>query len=149
MNNCACGRRLRADAGFTLIEIMVVVVILGILAALIAPNIIGNVDKAQVAAVKQDIRVIESAIDMYRLERFRYPTTDEGLNALTTPPSDPTVPFPPGGYIKRLPKDPWGRPFVYVQPGTHGEFDVYSLGRVGAPGGEGVDADIGNWDDTK
>jgi len=149
MNNRACGRRLRADAGFTLIEIMVVVVILGILAALIAPNIIGNVDKAQVAAVKQDIRVIENAIDMFRLERFRYPTTDEGLNALVTPPSDPTVPFPPGGYIKRLPKDPWGRPFVYVQPGTHGEFDVYSLGRDGAPGGEGVDADIGNWDDTK
>lgn len=149
MNNRACGRRLRADAGFTLIEIMVVVVILGILAALIAPNIIGNVDKAQVAAVKQDIRVIENAIDMFRLERFRYPTTDEGLNALVTPPSDPTVPFPPGGYIKRLPKDPWGRPFVYVQPGTHGEFDVYSLGRDGAPGGEGIDADIGNWDDTK
>lgn len=149
MNIRACGRRLRADAGFTLIEIMVVVVILGILAALIAPNIIGNVDKAQVAAVKQDIRVIENAIDMFRLERFRYPTTDEGLNALITPPSDPTVPVPPGGYIKRLPKDPWGRPFVYVQPGTHGEFDVYSLGRDGAPGGEGVDADIGNWDDTK
>ncbi len=128
---------------------MVVVVILGILAALIAPNIIGNIDKAQVAAVKQDIRVIEGAIDMYRLERFRYPTSDEGLNALITPPSDPTVPFPPGGYIKRLPKDPWGRPYVYVQPGTHGEFDIYSLGRDGAPGGDGVDADIGNWDAGK
>ncbi|CAG0944966.1 Type II secretion system protein G [Gammaproteobacteria bacterium] len=149
MDNRACGRRLLADAGFTLIEIMVVVVILGILAALIAPNIIGNIDKAQVAAVKQDIRVIENAIDMYRLERFKYPSTDEGLNALVTPPSDPTVPFPPGGYIKRLPKDPWGRPYVYVQPGTHGEFDVYSLGRDGAPGGEGVDADIGNWDASK
>jgi len=149
MNNCMRGPRLRAAAGFTLIEIMVVVVILGILAALIAPNIIGNIDKAQVAAVKQDIRVIEGALDMYRLERFRYPTTDEGLQALVTPPSDPTIPFPPGGYIKRLPTDPWGRPYVYVQPGAHGQFDLYSLGRDGAPGGEGVDADIGNWDDRK
>jgi general secretion pathway protein G len=137
----------RPAAGFTLIEIMVVVVILGILAALIAPNIIGNIDKAQVTAVKQDLRVIESALDMYRLERFRYPSTDEGLNALVTAPSDPTVPWPAGGYIKRLPKDPWGRPYLYTQPGTHGEVDVYSLGRDGAPGGTGVDADIGNWDE--
>ena len=134
-------------AGFTLIEIMVVVVILGILAALIAPNVISNIDKAQVTKVKQDIRAIESALKLYRLDRFRYPTTDEGLQALVTPPSDSNVPWPPGGYLDRVPKDPWDRPYLYQSPGTQGEFDISSLGRDGAPGGEGVDADIGNWDD--
>jgi general secretion pathway protein G len=135
-----------ADAGFTLIEIMVVVVILGILAALIAPNVIGNIDKAQVTKVKQDIRAIESALKLYRLDRFRYPTSDEGLEALVTAPSDSTVPWPAGGYLDRIPKDPWDRPYVYLQPGNNGEFDVYSLGRDGVQGGEGVDADIGNWE---
>jgi len=135
-----------AAAGFTLIEIMVVVVILGILAALIAPNVISNIDKAQVTKVKQDIRAIESALKLYRLDRFRYPTTDEGLDALITPPGDSTVPWPSGGYLDRVPKDPWDRPYLYLQPGNNGEFDIYSLGRDGVQGGEGVDADIGNWD---
>lgn len=136
----------RAATGFTLIEILVVMMILGILAALVAPNIIGNVDKAQITAAKQDIRTMEGALDMFRLDRFRYPTNEEGLEALVTPPSDPTIPFPAGGYIKRLPKDPWGRAYLYQYPGTHGEYDVFTLGRDGTPGGEGVDADIGNWD---
>lgn len=137
----------RPVAGFTLIEIMVVVVILGILAALIAPNVISRIDEAQVTKVRQDIRAIESALKLYRLDRFRYPSTEEGLNALVTPPGDSTVPWPAGGYLDRLPKDPWDRPYVYVQPGAQGEFDIYSLGRDGTEGGEGVDADIGNWDD--
>ena len=135
-----------AAAGFTLIEIMVVVVILGILAALIAPNVISRIDEAQITKVKQDIRAVESALKLYRLDRFKYPTTDEGLNALVTPPSDSTVPWPPGGYLDRLPKDPWDRPYVYLQPGTNGEFDIYSLGRDGVQGGDGVDSDIGNWE---
>jgi general secretion pathway protein G len=139
-------RRFRAEGGFTLIEIMVVVVILGILAALIAPNVISNIDKAQVTKVKQDIRAIESALKLYRLDRFRYPTTDEGLDALVTPPGDSSVPWPQGGYLDRVPKDPWDRPYLYLQPGNNGEFDIYSLGRDGVQGGEGVDADIGNWD---
>lgn len=133
-------------AGFTLIEIMVVVVILGILAALIAPNVISRIDTAQVTKVKQDIRAIESALKLYRLDRFRYPTTEEGLAALVTPPGDSTTPFPTGGYLDRLPKDPWDRPYLYLQPGNRGEFDVYTLGRDGVEGGTGVDGDIGNWD---
>jgi general secretion pathway protein G len=140
-------RPLRPAAGFTLIEIMVVVVILGILAALIAPNVISRIDDAQITKVKQDIRAIESALKLYRLDRFRYPSSDEGLNALVTPPSDNTVAWRQGGYVDRLPKDPWNRPYVYALPGTKGgEFDIYSLGRDGQEGGEGVDADIGNWE---
>jgi general secretion pathway protein G len=135
--------------GFTLIEIMVVVVILGILAALIAPNVISRIDEAQITKVKQDIRAIESALKLYRLDRFRYPTTEEGLQALVTAPSDPSVPWPPGGYLDRIPKDPWDRPYYYLYPGKQGEFDVYSLGRDGQEGGEGPDADIGNWESKK
>lgn len=135
-----------AAGGFTLIEIMVVVVILGILAALIAPNVISRIDAAQSTKVKQDIRAIESALKLYRLDRFRYPTTEEGLAALVTPPSDPSVPWPAGGYLDRVPRDPWDRPYLYLQPGNNGEFDIYTLGRDGVQGGQGVDADIGNWD---
>lgn len=135
-----------AAGGFTLIEIMVVVVILGILAALIAPNVISRIDAAQSTKVKQDIRAIESALKLYRLDRFRYPTTEEGLAALVTPPGDPSVPWPAGGYLDRVPRDPWDRPYLYLQPGNNGEFDIYTLGRDGVQGGQGVDADIGNWD---
>jgi general secretion pathway protein G len=135
------------EAGFTLIEIMVVVVILGILAALIAPNVISRIDEAQGTKVKQDIRAIESALKLYRLDRFRYPSTDEGLAALSTPPSDPSAPWPEGGYLDRVPKDPWDRPYIYLYPGTRAEFDLYTLGRDGVEGGEGVDADVGNWDE--
>lgn len=142
------GSRRRAS-GFTLIEIMVVVVILGILAALIAPNVISRIDEAQVTKVKQDLRAIESALKLYRLDRFRYPTTEEGLNALVNRPSDASAPWPQGGYLDRLPTDPWNRPYLYLQPGNNGEFDVYTLGRDGQQGGEGLDADIGNWEANK
>lgn len=139
-------RPLVTAAGFTLIEIMVVVVILGILAALIAPNVISRIDEAQVTKVKQDIRAIESALKLYRLDRFRYPSTEEGLAALSTPPNDPDAPWPEGGYLDRVPKDPWNRPYVYLYPGSRGDLDIYTLGRDGVEGGEGVDADIGNWE---
>lgn len=140
-------RRRRAEAGFTLIEIMVVVVILGILAALIAPNVISRIDEAQETKVRQDIRAIESALKLFRLDRFKYPSSEEGLEALVTPPADSTVSWPAGGYLDRIPKDPWDRAYLYRQPGNNGEFDVYTLGRDGVEGGEGVDADVGNWDD--
>jgi general secretion pathway protein G len=131
--------------GFTLIEIMVVVVILGILAALIAPNVISRIDDAQITKAKQDIRALESALKLYRLDTFRYPDTEAGLDALVTPPQDPNARWPAGGYLDRLPKDPWDRPYLYLHPGNQGEFDVYTLGRDGQQGGDGLDADIGNW----
>ena len=134
-----------AQHGFTLIEIMVVVVILGILAALIAPNVISRIDDAQITKVKQDIRALESALKLYRLDNFRYPDTEQGLDALVTPPPDPNARWPEGGYIDRLPRDPWDRPYVYLYPGNQGEFDIYSLGRDGQQGGEGLDSDLGNW----
>jgi general secretion pathway protein G len=147
MGSNVISRRSRSASGFTLIEIMVVVVILGILAALIAPQVISRIDDAQITKVKQDIRAIDSALKLYRLDRFRYPTTDEGLNALVTSPSDTSLPWPAGGYLDRLPKDPWNRPYIYAQPGRQGDFDVYTLGRDGVQGGEGIDADIGNWEE--
>jgi general secretion pathway protein G len=134
------------SGGFTLIEIMVVVVILGILAALIAPNVISRIDDAQITKAKQDIRAMESALKLYRLDRFRYPDTAEGLDALVTPPQDPNARWPAGGYLDRMPKDPWNNPYYYLYPGNKSEIDIYTLGRDGQPGGEGLDADIGNWD---
>jgi general secretion pathway protein G len=131
--------------GFTLIEIMVVVVILGILAALIAPNVISRIDDAQIVKVQQDIRAMESALKLYRLDNFRYPETEEGLDALVTPPQDPDARWPAGGYLDRLPKDPWERDYVYLHPGNQAEFDIYTLGRDGQQGGEGLDTDVGNW----
>ncbi|PZN30989.1 MAG: type II secretion system protein GspG [Proteobacteria bacterium] len=138
------GRKAR---GLTLIEIMVVVVILGILAAIVAPNVIGQLDRAAVAKAKQDIRAYETALNLYRLDNFKYPTTDQGLQALVTQPNDPTVRnWRPGGYISGLRKDPWGNDYVYVHPGQRGgEYDLYSLGADGQEGGEGPNADIGNW----
>ncbi len=133
--------------GFTLIEIMVVVIILGILAAIVAPNVIGRIDDAQAARVEQDLRGIESALKFYRLDNFTYPTSEQGLEALVTKPSDPNIRnWKSGGYLDRMPKDPWGNPYLYLSPGNNGESDIYSLGRDGRPGGEGVDADFGNWD---
>jgi general secretion pathway protein G len=136
------------QSGFTLIEIMVVVVILGILASVVVPRIMDNPDKARVAKAHHDIQALESALDVYRLDNFVYPTTDQGLEALITLPT--TAPEPPnwkqGGYIKKLRKDPWGNDYLYLSPGEHGDVDIYSLGADGAPGGEGVFADIGSWD---
>ena len=137
----------KAARGFTLIEIMVVVVIIGLLAAFILPNVFGNVIKAQIAKVKGDIQGIETALTMYKLDNYKYPSTDLGLAALVQRPNDPTVRnWREGGYIKRVSKDPWGNPYQYVFPGTHGqEYDLYSFGADGQEGGEGENADIGNW----
>ena len=133
--------------GFTLIEIMVVVIILGILAAIVAPNVIGRIDDAQAARVQQDLRGIENALKLYRLDNFSYPTSEQGLDALVTKPADPNIRnWKTGGYLGRLPKDPWGNPYLYLSPGNNGEIDIYTLGRDGRPGGEDVDADVGNWD---
>ncbi|HEC15837.1 MAG TPA: type II secretion system protein GspG [Sedimenticola sp.] len=136
-----------APSGFTLIEVMVVVVILSILAAIVVPKIMSRPDEARITRVQQDIRALSAALDLYRLDNFSYPTTDQGLEALVTRPGN--LPngarWKEGGYIDRVPKDPWGNPYNYLQPGTNGEFDLYSLGADNAPGGEGVNADIGNW----
>jgi general secretion pathway protein G len=135
------------NAGFTLIEIMVVVVILGILAALVAPNVIRRIDDARVTKAKQDIRAYETALNLYRMDNFRYPTTDQGLESLVKRPTDPNIRnWKEGGYIDGLKKDPWGNDYAYIAPGTHGgEYDLYTLGADNQPGGEGPDADIGNW----
>lgn len=146
MQQKSASRRQR-QLGFTLIEIMVVVIILGILAAIVAPNVIGRVGDAQIAAAKQDIRGIENALKFYRLDNFAYPTTEQGLEALVTRPADPSIRnWKQGGYLDRLPKDPWGNPYQYLNPGQNAEIDIYTFGRDGRPGGEGEDADIGNWD---
>jgi general secretion pathway protein G len=137
----------RRNAGFTLIEIMVVVVILGILAAIIVPSIVDQPGKARIAAAKQGVQGIESALNLYKLDNFVYPTTQQGLEALSAPPQGdpPARNWKPGGYLKSTPKDPWGNPYQYLNPGTHGEIDVFSLGADGKPGGDGEAADIGNW----
>jgi len=133
--------------GFTLIEVMVVIVILGVLAALVVPRVLSRPDAARAVAAKQDINVIGQALKLYRLDNQRYPSAEQGLNALVSKPETAPVPtnWKPGGYLERLPKDPWGNPYVYVNPGLHGEIDVLSLGADGKPGGEGLDADIGSW----
>ena len=138
----------RQQTGFTLIEIMVVVVIIGILASVVVPRIMDNPDKARVAKAKNDIQALGGALDIYRLDNYVYPTTDQGLDALVNPPS--SSPEPPnwkrGGYIKKLSKDPWGNEYLYLNPGEHSETDIYSLGADGAPGGEGPNKDIGSWE---
>jgi general secretion pathway protein G len=136
----------RAERGFTLIEIMVVVIIIGLLAAVVVPQFLGRVDDARVAKAKQDIQALETALTLYKLDNFKYPGTDQGLAALATKPNDPSVRnWRIGGYLKKVNKDPWGNDYQYAYPGTHGEYDLYSLGADGQPGGEGADADIGNW----
>jgi len=134
--------------GFTLIEIMVVVVILGILAAVVVPRIMNRPDDARIAKAKQDIRVLESSLNLYKLDNFVYPTTQQGLEALVAPPSgEPAAKnWKQGGYVAKLPNDPWGNPYQYLSPGVKGEIDIFSLGSDNRPGGEGAAADIGNWD---
>ncbi|MDX1454026.1 MAG: type II secretion system major pseudopilin GspG [Gammaproteobacteria bacterium] len=138
----------QSQQGFTLMEVMVVVVILGILAAVVIPRIADNPGKARVVKANSDIRQLESALNLYRLDNFQYPSTDQGLQALVSKPSGSPEPrnYQAGGYIERLPKDPWGNAYEYLNPGRHGSIDIYSLGADGKPGGEGEAADIGNWD---
>lgn len=137
-----------AAHGFTLIEIMVVVVIMGILAALVVPKLMGRTDDARIIAAKQDIATVMQGLKLYKLDNQRYPTTEQGLQALITKPT--TGPeangWKPGGYLDKLPKDPWGNPYQYLSPGIKGEIDVISLGADGQSGGTGIDADIGSWD---
>lgn len=134
--------------GFTLIEVMVVVVILGILAAVVVPRVMDRPDQARTTKAQNDIRALESALNLYRLDNFNYPTTEQGLFALVAIPTSGDVPrnYRSGGYIDRLQKDPWGNEYQYLRPGRDGrEYDLYSLGADGRPGGEGANADIGNW----
>lgn len=139
---------LNKQQGFTLIEIIVVVVIIGILATFVAPKFMGKTDTARITKAKSDILSLESALDVYKLDNFTYPTTDQGLDALIAMPSSDPVPanWQQGGYIKKLQKDPWQRDYLYLSPGEHSEIDIYSLGADGVEGGEGPNADIGNWD---
>ncbi len=132
--------------GFTLIEIMVVVVIIGLLAAVVTQQVMGNVDTARVEKAKQDIRALENALDIYKLDNLTYPTTEQGLAALVKKPADPNLTsYKDGGYIKRLSNDPWKHPYHYENPGTHGEYDLYTLGADNQPAGEKSNADIVNW----
>ena len=135
--------------GFTLIEVMVVLVILGILATLVVPRIMSRPDEARIIAAKQDINSIGQALKLYRLDNHAYPTTDQGLQALVTKPAAPPAPpnWKTGGYLDRLPKDPWGNEYKYLSPGVKNtnDVDIFSLGADGAPGGEGNDADVGSW----
>src|SRR5690606_26663219 len=140
--------RQRKQRGFTLIEIMVVVVILGILAALVVPQIMSRPDQAKVTVARNDIKAISAALDMYKLDNYAYPSTLQGLEALVSKPSGSPPPrnWNPDGYLKRLPIDPWGNPYQYLAPGTRGAFDLYSLGADGRQDGTELNADIGNWD---
>ena len=134
--------------GFTLIEIMVVVVILAILAALIVPKLMSRPDEARVIAAQQDIRAIVQALKLYRLDNLRYPSTEQGLAALVKAPGIPPLPtnWKAGGYLERLHKDPWGNEYQFLSPGIRADIDVFSFGADGIPGGEAFDADIGSWD---
>jgi len=136
------------SAGFTLIEIMVVVVIMGILASLVVPKLIGSTEEARIKAARVDIANIVQSLNLYKLHNSRYPTTEQGLQALVTKPtSGPEAKnWQQGGYLPKVPKDPWGNPYQYLYPGLKGEMDVFSYGADGQPGGTGNDADIGQWD---
>ena len=137
----------RRQHGFTLIEIMVVVVILGLLAALVVPQVMGRPDQAKVAAAQNDVRAISAALDMYKLDNQTYPSTQQGLEALVKKPSGSPAAkhWNPDGYLKKLPVDPWGNPYLYLAPGSKGPYDLYSSGADGKEGGTGLDADLGNW----
>ena len=133
--------------GFTLIEIMVVVVIIGLLATLILPRVLGRQEEAFVVKAKSDIRTLSSALQLYKLDNFNFPSTTQGLEALVTEPAGdpPATNWKRGGYIDRLPKDPWGNDYQYLSPGENMEFDLWSLGADGRNGGEDANADVANW----
>jgi len=136
-----------SDAGFSLLELMVVVVIMSILALVIMPRVINRPDQARVSRALSDLAVLQSAVQLYKLDNFRYPSTEQGLRALVEAPGvEPLAQnWAQNGYIDRLPKDPWGLDYQYLRPGVHGEFDIFTLGADGVSGGEGLDADIGSW----
>jgi general secretion pathway protein G len=140
--------RIRAratQAGFTLIELMVVLVIIGVLAALIVPNVLDRADDARATAARTDVNNLMQALKLYRLDNQRYPTTEQGLQALVAKPGAGPVPPNWKPYLEKLPNDPWGRPYQYLNPGVKGEIDVMSLGADGQPGGDGKNADVGSW----
>ena len=143
MNQALIARR--RSRGFTLLELMVVIVIIGVLAALIAPKVLENVDKAKITAAQADISNLMNALKMYKLDNGRYPSGDQGLAALVTKPTAGSMPGNWRSYLDKLPDDPWHHPYQYANPGVHGDIDVFSLGADGQPGGEGNDADIGSW----
>ena len=143
MNQAFTARR--ASRGFTLLELMVVIVIIGVLAALIAPKVLENVDKAKITAAQADISSLMNALKMYKLDNGHYPSGDQGLQALATKPTTGTIPGNWRSYLDKLPDDPWHHPYQYANPGVHGEIDVFSFGADGQAGGEGDDADIGSW----
>jgi general secretion pathway protein G len=133
------------QAGFTLIELMVVMVIIGVLAALIVPNVLERADEARATAAKTDVNNLMQALKLYKLDNQAYPTTEQGLQALVNKPATPPTPANWKPYLDKLPNDPWGRPYQYLNPGVRGEIDVMSFGADGQPGGEGKNADIGSW----
>ena len=135
----------RAQAGFTLIELMVVLVIIGVLAALIVPNVLDRADDARTTAARTDVNNLMQALKLYRLDNQRYPSAEQGLQALVGKPTAGAIPLNWKPYLEKLPNDPWGRPYQYLNPGVKGEIDVMSLGADGQPGGEGKNADIGSW----
>ena len=139
--------RRRSPRGFTLIEIVIAVAILAVLAALMIPRVIGRVDDARTARAQSDVQALTTALNLYRLDNYAYPSTEQGLDALVAQPggSPEARNWRQGGYIEQLPKDPWGNDYQYLSPGQRGEIDVYSLGADGQLGGEGPNADVGNW----
>ncbi|WP_374942799.1 type II secretion system major pseudopilin GspG [Sphingomonas sp.] len=139
-------KRRKQEEGFTLVELMVVIVIIGLLATIVALNVLPSGDTARIQKAKADIATIENGLELYRLQMSTFPTTSQGIQALVAAPAGADASrYQRGGYVKRLPNDPWGRAYLYASPGQHGEADVWTYGADGKEGGEGIDADIGSW----